>query len=216
MNLMQQYHWLDVAIVTVIGIGALIGARRGVFRQTARLISYVVAFYLALPLHDPVEMLLRTHLTQVSPKVSKLQSFLATYLVTYIVTLIGMALVRKLLRALSRSEKGCAIEALGLKPLDRLLGAGMGMIAAALVVGGSLLALGSVEEPKVREAIAGSKLMAPVTQKMQQVIQAIPESVRQDALQSLQRLEAGARTIAAELAAEKLRNGTNYIGQIVK
>jgi uncharacterized membrane protein required for colicin V production len=216
MNQQPDFHGLDVVIVAAFAVGTLIGASRGVFRQTVRVVVSVAAFYLALTLHGPVEWFLRNHLTQVAPDVSRLHSLLATFLATYVVTLLGSRLIRKLLRSLHRSEKDEPIEALGLKPLDRLLGAGVGALTAGLLVGAALLGLGSISDPALQSRLAGSQLMPPMVQAMRQVLQGVPESCRDEFVQALRRLEDAARATAVDLTTEELRKATERINGLTE
>lgn len=111
-------------------------------------------------------------------------------------------------------KDGEAIEALGLKPLDRLLGAGVGVVAAGLLVGAGLLALGSSTDPKVHEKLAGSKLTPYVVERMRMVLAAIPDACREDFLQALRRLDNAAQIVAVDLTTDNLRSATQRMNQV--
>jgi uncharacterized membrane protein required for colicin V production len=147
MNTIATLHWLDAAIVLALVLGAALGARRGVLRQTFQLALYVVSFYAAAYLHGPVDSFVRTHLKEVADAVPRLQSFLAAFVVSYLTLFVITRLARRAVKAVvlkpSDPQNTSAIEAVGLKPIDRLLGAGLGTLVASLIVGAVLMGLTS-------------------------------------------------------------------------
>ncbi|MFO0865711.1 MAG: CvpA family protein [Gemmataceae bacterium] len=207
----QAFHGIDIAIVAALIVGASAGASRGVFRQTVTIVFFVASFYAAMLLHDPVEHLLRTRLQEVQANVTRLHSFLASFLATYVVTLVGSSLLRKIVNNLGTKPGGDAIESLGLRPLDRFLGAGVGVIAAGLLIGAGLLALGSVDKPEVRSQLAGSKLTPIMVERMRIVVASIPESCREDFVRAMRRLEGTAHVIATDLATDRLNQSVDGI-----
>lgn len=214
MNSLHDFHWFDVCIVAALVIAALIGARRGLLRQTGRLAAYVVAFYVALWLHGRVDAFLRTHLAEVADKVSELHSFLATYVMTYFVYFMGSRFLHKLVRCFSEKKKSNAdtLDILGLKPIDRLLGAAVGALAMCLLIGGGLIGLGSISNEQVSAQLAGSKLAPRLVQDMHAILNAVPERKRAEFTQALARLEQAGRSLATDLTAEGVQRGTDHLG----
>lgn len=227
MNMLATIHWLDVAIFVILGFGALVGARRGVLRQTFRLVTYAVSFYVALQVHPPVADFLQTHLQEAAPTIPRLHSFLGTFFVLYLILFVLTRVARKGFNALclDKAERleGNPVQALGLRPLDGLLGAGMGVMAATLLVAGALLGLSLYADTEIETSMAGSRLRPQLFKGMQTILAALPQEYKDDLGLVLDRAQEAGWTLAGELTrngihdtSEKVKMGTSLLEEAKK
>jgi membrane protein required for colicin V production len=169
-------HWLDITLLIVLALGALLGARSGLLWQVARIVTFGVAFYVCIFYHEPVAALLGTYLTGTSPLLlgvlSYVAAFCGVYLVLYSITLL-------LERALKASR---------LKTLDRVLGAGFGLLKTALLVGAVLMGVALYSTPQTDAAMAASRLAPVLLEGMRAVTVAVPQNYRDNLNASLERI----------------------------
>lgn len=224
MSLLETTHWLDISLVAVVVVGAAIGAWRGVLRQTVRLITYVISFYLTMHLHEPVEAFIKTRLQEVADEISRTHSFLATlmgvYLGLYLVTLLGERVLKALFLRPTDREINSTLDVVGLRPLDRFLGACLGTIVAALLVGALLLSISLKPDAQIEKELAGSRLRPHVLKNMQEVLVAVPESYKAELQAALERLRQASVKVATEVtkdgmhqAAKKAENAAKKVEQ---
>ena len=217
MNWINTLHWIDGALLAALAAGAILGARRGVFSQTFKLAGYIIAFYAALYLHTPVQEWVRTHLTEVADKISGLHHFLGMFVLSTIAVKIGGRLARRALIAASvipANDEVGVLEALGLKPLDCMLGAGVGILGAGLLAGSTLIFAASWQEPRINTALAESKLQPYFLQGMDKVMIAVPERTRQDFFTALTRLRDAGASVLINITAHSLDNAANRANQV--
>ena len=169
-------HWLDITLLAVLALGALLGARSGLVWQVARIITFGVAFYVCIYYHEPVAGLLGTYLTGTSPLLVSVLSYVATFCAVYLV-LYGITLL--LQRALKAAK---------LKTLDRILGAGFGLLKATLLVGAVLMGVALYSTPQTDAAMAESKLAPVLLEGMRAVTVAVPQNYKDDLNASLERI----------------------------
>jgi uncharacterized membrane protein required for colicin V production len=190
----------------------LIGAWRGVLRQTVRLITYVVSFYATLYLHDPVVEFIRAHLREVADQIPPLQSFLATWLAAYLAVFAVTAAFQRGLKKLFLKPEDCqitsALDAVGLRPLDRWLGAGVGAVVATLLAGVGLFGLALQNDPGVETQLAGSRLRPHVLRATQAVLVAVPAE-QQKALADA--VEAAFVSVGRDVTTQTTRQATEKI-----
>lgn len=169
-------HWLDITLLIVLALGALLGARSGLVWQVARLVTFGVAFYVSIYYHGQAADLLRTYVSETSPFVlsalSYVVTFLGVYFVLYLVTL-----------ALQR-----ALRATKLKTLDRVLGAGFGLLKVTLLVGAVLLLVALYSTPQTDAAMADSKIAPVLLEGMRAVVVAVPQDYKDQLNSSLERI----------------------------
>jgi uncharacterized membrane protein required for colicin V production len=212
MNMLQSIHWLDASLVSVAAAGALVGAWRGVLRQTVRLVTYVISFYATLYLHDPVVEFIRAHLREVADQIPQLQSFLATWLASYLavfaVTVVFQRGLKKLFLKPEDRQITTALDAVGLRPLDRWLGAGVGAVLATLLAGAGLFGLALQNDAQVEAHLAGSRLRPQVLRVTQAVLVAVPAE-QQKALANA--VEAAFVSVGRDVTAQTARQATEKI-----
>lgn len=186
-------HWLDITLLVILALGALLGARSGLLWQVARIVTFGVAFYVCIYYHEPVAGLLGTYLTDTSPLLVSVLSYVATFCGVYLV-LYGITLLLE--RALKASR---------LKTLDRLLGAGFGLLKAALLVGAVLMGLALYSTPQTDAAMADSRLAPVLLEGMRAVTVAVPQNYKDDLNASLERIRKEGIKRAGELSDEAAR-----------
>ena len=128
--------------------------------------TYAVAFYLAVYLREPAAALLHNHMSEVAGEFSPRHTVFTTFLVSYVPLFIATVLCQRGLKTLclklSDRKAETAIEAVGLQQVDRLLGAGLGVLVAALLAGTVLLGLGSLSDDPIEKALTGSRLIQSI------------------------------------------------------
>jgi uncharacterized membrane protein required for colicin V production len=175
-------HWLDITLLVVLAFGALLGARSGLLWQVARLVTFGVAFYVSIYYHQPVADLLGTYVTGTSPFVIGVLTYIATFLGVYLVLYGFTLLLQRVLKAAR------------LKTLDRLLGAGFGLLKASLLLGIVLMGLAIYSTPQTDAAMADSQLAPVLLQGMRAVTVAVPQNYKDELNASLERIrKEGAR-----------------------
>jgi membrane protein required for colicin V production len=186
-------HWLDITLLIVLGLGALLGARSGLLWQVARLITFGVAFYVCIFYHEPVANLLENYLTDTSPLLLNVLSYVATFCGVYLV-LYGITL---LLQRLLKASK--------LKTLDRVLGAGFGLLKATLLVGAILMGVALYSTPQTDAAMAESRLAPVLLEGMRAVTVAVPQNYKDDLNASVERIRQEGIKRAGQLSDEAAR-----------
>jgi membrane protein required for colicin V production len=188
-------HWLDITLLVVLGIGALLGARTGLLWQIARIVTFGVAIYVCLYYHDYAAGLIAPYLTEgAPPTVATVAGYVVTFLGVYL-TLYGITLLL---------EK--ALKAAKLKALDRLLGAGLGMLKAGLLAGAVLMGVAVFATPKTDEVLAESRLAMVFLQVMRGVIVAVPQDYKDQLTAALERIKQAGVERAQELGGAAARN----------
>lgn len=110
----------DYFVLAVMGISLLVGVSRGVVSEILALLAWVVAFIAARMWAVPVGSLLLSDLPD------PLWRQLAGFVAVFVAVLIGFALVRWITTLL--------LKAVGLRPLDRVLGAMFGAARGVLIL----------------------------------------------------------------------------------
>jgi membrane protein required for colicin V production len=111
---------LDWVIVAVLAVSLLIGAWRGLVYEVLSVASWIAAFLLAQLLAPEAAAWLPME------KSAEAVRYAAGFVVVFIVVLVAGALLAWLTKKL--------IEAVGLRPVDRTLGAAFGLVRGAVLV----------------------------------------------------------------------------------
>jgi membrane protein required for colicin V production len=138
---------LDYAVIAVLVISLVWSALRGVVREIISLGGWIIAFLAANLFAGP----LSAHLPQAIPG-DTLRTLVA-FIAIFIVALISSALVGMLLSRL--------VNAIGLGPIDKVLGAVFGIARGALVILAATLAAGLTSaplQPWWKESMSGEPL----------------------------------------------------------
>jgi membrane protein required for colicin V production len=125
--------WLDYAVLAVLIVSLVWSALRGVVREIISLGGWIIAFLAASLFAGPMAV----HLPQGIP--GDALRTLAAFIAIFVVVLILSALVGALMSRL--------VKAVGLGPLDRMLGALFGIARGAILVLAAALAAGLTSAP---------------------------------------------------------------------
>jgi membrane protein required for colicin V production len=187
-------HWLDITLLIVLGIGALLGARSGLLWQVARIVTFCVAIYVCLYYHDYASSLIAPYLTDGTPAtVATVAGYIITFLGVYLV-LYGITLIlEKMLKAAK------------LKTMDRLLGAGFGLLKAGLLAGAVLMGMAVFATPQTDDVLAQSRMAPAFLQVMRAVIVAVPRDYKEQLSEALDRIKQVAADRAQELGGAAAR-----------
>jgi len=132
----------DYAVLTIIAASVLLGLWRGVVSEILALAAWIVAFVVARAAASDVAILLAGQIAEPGLRLA------AAYGLVFIGVLLVFAIARMLISLM--------VKAVGLGLLDRLLGAGFGVLRGTLVVFAAVLVAGMTPLPKTewwREAM---------------------------------------------------------------
>jgi len=169
-------YWLDFVLLLVLGIGAFLGARSGLLWQVARIVTFFLAVYACIHYHGIAAGWLLQHLRAESPVVPWLLAYLVTFLAVYAVCMVITYVLERMLRAAK------------LKPMDRLLGAGVGALKAGLLAGAILLGV-ALYDPDADGVLGESKVAPALLKTMRVVIVAVPQQYKDKLGDTLERLK---------------------------
>ncbi|MBI1916858.1 MAG: CvpA family protein [Planctomycetes bacterium] len=158
-------YWLDFVLLLVLGIGAFLGARSGLLWQVARIVTFVLAVYACIRYHGVVAGWLLQIIRADSPVVPWLLAYLVTFLAVYAVCMVLTYVLERMLHAAK------------LKPMDRLLGAGVGILKAGLLAGAILMGV-ALYDPDADGALGESKVAPVLLKSMRVVIVAVPDEYK--------------------------------------
>lgn len=179
-------HWLDFILLLTLGVGAVLGAWNGLLWQVARILTFAIAIYACIYSHTPVAAWLSTFIEGGSEVIIKLLSyvviFLTVYLVCYLITLL--------------LQKGLA--ASRLKPMDRLLGAAVGVLKALLLSGALLMGFAWYAGPRSDAVLAESKIASVALNSMRAVLVLVPQTYKDQLNSALERIKRVADTEVAD------------------
>lgn len=118
-------HWIDILIIVVIVIALAMGAWRGFIHETLSLLAWVASFVIARLFAPDVAQWIEQYIE------SQALILLLSWIIPFLSTLIAFNLLKVLLISI--------ITVVGLRPVDRLLGAVFGALKGALLVTAAVL-----------------------------------------------------------------------------
>lgn len=159
----------DYLVLVVIAISIILSVMRGLLREVLAILGWVAAFYVA-----------KTYTNQVLPMMpvnipTEPLRILAAFLVLFLATLLVASLLAIALSAIFKK--------IGLGWLNRLLGAGFGMVRGLLIVCVLVFLAGFTSAPKDarwRDAMFSAPLEALVTSMLPWVPVSIAKYVKYD------------------------------------
>lgn len=134
-------HWVDVAILALIGVSTVIGLMRGLVKEVLSLVGWVVAFWVAIGFAGE----LAPHLDFVSE--SEVVQAIAAFVILFVATLVVAGLLNHLITML--------VKGTGLHGPDRVLGMVFGFLRGIVVVA-ALMVVGLVAEQQDKDWWQGS------------------------------------------------------------
>ena len=174
--------WLDGTILAALALGALLGALSGFLWQMARLLGLALALYLAILLNETVSQFVQTHyLAGADPRMVRIVAYVGVFLVVYLVLLISTYWLYQAMRAVH------------LEPLDRLLGALLGLGKMALILAAVFLGLANYPHPKTKELMEKSILAPVLAGGMEIALVVIPQEYRNELCEGFNHLRDLAR-----------------------
>ena len=111
---------LDLILAAVLGVSLLLGAWRGLVYEVLSLLGWVASFYLAQWLAPQVALLLALEFALEGVR------YAAGFVLVFIAALFAAGLLAALLKRL--------VEAVGLRPVDRTLGAAFGVLRGMVLL----------------------------------------------------------------------------------
>src|SRR5262249_7406493 len=139
-------HWLDFVLLVVLGIGGLLGLRSGLLWQVARLVIFAAAIYGCIQYHKEVAH----HLDRVFNGLNESTAQMLAFVVIFLGVCVVGSLVTWFLEHMLRAAH--------LKPVDRLLGAVIGVLKAGLLAGGLLTGMVLYGSKETQESMADSHI----------------------------------------------------------
>jgi membrane protein required for colicin V production len=175
-------YWVDTTIVVLVLIGAAFGLLSGFLWQVSRIVSFGLALYASIYCHDWASgVLTAAFFRDADPRVPRVLAFpivfLTVYLVLFLITLL-----------LERSMKAARLE-----PVNRLVGALLGAVKTALILGTLCLAMANYPSPRTEEIMERSVLAPALADVSNLVIIAIPEEYKKELQSGLIHLREAAR-----------------------
>ena len=125
--------WFDYGVLAILGFSMLVGVLRGLLRELVMLLGWIAAFVLATLFTGKVTPLMPESL---GPVLAQPLAFLAIF----IAVLLAAGFIALLLTLLAKSA--------GMGALNRLMGAGFGLVRGLLVVLALVLVAGVTPLPK--------------------------------------------------------------------
>ncbi len=181
-------YWLDTVIVAILLIGAVFGALSGLVWQVARVASFGVAIYAAIYLNEWATKTLQDLVLQgADPRVGMVMAYLLVFLVIYLLFFAATVIL----------ERG--MTAVCLQPLNKMLGAGLGAMKAALLLGAIFLGMVNYPHAEMQEIIHHSTLAPPLAEGTQLVIVAIPQEYKDWLCAGIENLRELAKTKATAI-----------------
>ena len=95
--------WLDTAILAVLSLGAIFGARSGLVWQLARVLGLAASIYLAIAVNAPASTLMHdVFLYGADPRLARLLAYVVVFLGVYLVIYCISCLIREGIQAVGR------------------------------------------------------------------------------------------------------------------
>jgi membrane protein required for colicin V production len=131
---MTQLIWVDYAILSIVGISALISILRGFVKEALSVLGWIVALWVSLTYCSEVATYLVDYISVASVRTA------AGFLVLFTCCLLVAGIINFL--------AGKLVESTGLTGTDRMLGVIFGVVRGALIVCVLVLLAGFTEVPK--------------------------------------------------------------------
>jgi membrane protein required for colicin V production len=168
-------HWLDTTLLAALSLGAALGFASGLFWQLARIASFASAVYVTMALHDSTVELLGEHLLRdANAGVIRAAAYLFVFLGAYLC----LFLVARLLRMWVRSSE--------MAPMDRLLGALLGMAKVAIVAAAACWIMPYCPQAGPKEWHDSSTLAPVLTRGLDAALSHVPEEYKQSILEGFE------------------------------
>lgn len=118
-------HWIDLVCVAILGLSFILGIWRGLIYEVLSLAGWVLAYFFAQMLAPTFAPLVPQYLS-LDWDAGATVHYAVAFIVLFVVGLIASSLLAMGLKMFT--------QALGLKPVDRALGAAFGLLRGLLIV----------------------------------------------------------------------------------
>jgi uncharacterized membrane protein required for colicin V production len=170
-------YWLDTVILLVLGMGAILGALTGLLWQVLRLGGLIVAVYASIFFHDwAANMLQESFLRGADPNIARVLGYVILFVPIYAIFVVATLLLEKFIKAAK------------LRAVDRLFGAGLGIVQTALILGAVFLGMANYPHPRTQELMEKSTFAPALADGMNLVIAAVPEEYKRELTNGLKQL----------------------------
>jgi membrane protein required for colicin V production len=170
-------YWLDTTILALLGLAALLGAWSGFVRQVVRLIAISVALVVSLTCNERVTAFLAQALEEAPAWAPQLLAYVGVFCAVWLTFFLFALLL----------ERG--LQEARMLWVNRLLGAAVGALKAALILGLALLAATAYLEEPNREAMQKSTCAPVLAQGARLVLATVPPEYRERLWEQLPALE---------------------------
>ncbi len=162
-------YWLDTTIFAILALGAIFGALSGLLLQLARLVGFAVALYTTLRVNEPAaDVLQRSFVRDAEPWVARALAYVGVFLLVYLTIFIGTLVLERGMRAVR------------LQALNRLLGALLGAVKAALLLGAIFMGVLNYPHPATQEMMRKSALAPLLARGTETLVSALAWEYRQE------------------------------------
>ena len=187
-------HWLDVALLVLLGTGAALGFWSGLVMQVARLLSLGISLWATMALNEPATKLLHE---RVAPETSLTVLHGIAYVAVFLVAYITLFALSRIVYKLVRASK--------LVLLDRISGAVLGAAKMALILAPLCLLLQFLALPATEEWMQQSKIAPALAAGVKTAVELLPDSYKSQARDSAEQLRDRLQQHAADHAVDLLK-----------
>ncbi len=187
-------HWLDLVLLTLLGLGAGLGYWSGLIMQIARLVCLGVSLYVTILLNAPVTQFLHERIAP-EAHVNLLRgiAYVAVFLVVYVAL---FALSRLLYKAVRETR---------LEVFDRLAGAALGALKMALLLAPVCALLAFLALPITDEWMKQSTIAPLLAKGLQRALVMVPEEYKDQAKVTVEQAREQLRHEATDRAIDLLK-----------
>ncbi len=156
--------WIDIVIVSVIGLSIVISLLRGFVREAMSLVVWVAAFWISLTFSARLSILFQRWISD--PTIQRV----AAYVSLFVATLVIGAIVNYIL--------GQLVKKTGLSGTDRMIGILFGLARGVVIISALLMVAGYTPLPK-EPAWKQSKLIGYIEPAVTAIIDVLPDDMVQ-------------------------------------
>ncbi|MEI7685096.1 MAG: CvpA family protein [Planctomycetota bacterium] len=172
-------HWLDTTLLALLALGAVFGFMTGLLWQIARVASLALGLWGSILFHEQAVGLVREYALRDAD--STLVNG-AAYAVVFLIVYFLLLLVTRFLQQL--------LQASGFAWMDRFLGAMLGAVKTAAVLGAGCLLVSRLSNSTTREWMDRCSIAPVMSRGMETTLAMIPDDTRRDFADSLVTLKA--------------------------
>jgi len=172
-------HWLDSTLLVLLGLGASFGFMTGLLWQVARVASLALGLWTTILFHpQAVELVQEYLLRDADAMLVGGVAYTVVFLIVYFVLLLITQSLEKFLQAS------------GFAWMDRFLGAMLGSVKTAAVLGAACLLVSRMSNATTREWMDRCSVAPVLSRGMETTLAMIPDHTKRDLADSLVTLKA--------------------------